>query len=60
MTAAQRRQTGGEAERECEDRAICTTKPDGPGAASGPAVTPATERGMGETDKEQGEREKHG
>lgn len=29
-----------------EDGAICRTKPDRPEATSGPAVTPATERGM--------------
>ena len=41
MTEAQRRQRW----REREDGAICTTKPVWPGAGSGPAVTPATERG---------------
>lgn len=34
--------------REGADRAIRLTKPDWPEATSGPAVTPATERGMGE------------
>lgn len=48
MTEAQRRQRGAEAKREREDRTICRIKPDWPGAASGLAVTPATERGMWE------------
>lgn len=60
MTEAQRRQTGGEVKRESEDRAICRTKPDWPGAASGPAVTPATERGMWEKGWRRGEREERG
>lgn len=42
MTEAQRMLTGGEAEQEIEDR----TKPDWPGATSGPVVTPATAQGM--------------
>lgn len=37
-----------EKQRGREDGAICRTKADWPEAASGPAVTPATEKGMGE------------
>lgn len=47
-----------EKQRGREDRAIFGTKPDWPEAASGPAVTPATGRAMGE--KGRGEREEHG
>lgn len=39
MTEAQRRMTGGE-EQETEDRAICRTKPDWPGATSGLVCNP--------------------